>query len=82
MEQLPSEMLMAVCELLDVRDIASLRLVSKYLCQVATIYLMSAIHVVFKPESFKRLVTISKHPVLSQPITSILHEPDMLRAMD
>lgn len=82
MDQLPLELLMAVCELLETEVIAKLRLVSKYCCQIATPFLLSDIHLIFKPESFDRIVAISEHPVISQYIVSILYEPYMLDAMD
>lgn len=36
----------------------------------------------FTPESFDRLVAISRHPVVSKNVKSIYYEPDMLTELD
>ena len=82
MDRLPSELLTLVGELLNTAEIASLRLVSRFFCKVFTPFLMSGVHLVFKPESFKRLIAISKHPVISHYITSIVYESNTLEARD
>ena len=74
MDHSPAELLIAVCELLSKEEIARLRLVSRRTCQIATPFLMSEVKLVFMPESFRRLVDISKHPIISRHITSILYE--------
>lgn len=56
----------------------NIRLTSKYLCDVATPFLLHEVHLVFKPESFQRLLDISRHPVISRYITTLLYEPDTL----
>ena len=82
MDLLPIELFDAICELVGSQEIASLRLVSKSICRFATPFLTSKIHLIFKADSFSRMEKISKHPIISKKITSILYESDMLRAMD
>ncbi len=82
MNSLPHEIVGAIYELLDTKEIALLRLVSNHYCQIASGFLMSEIHLILKPESFSRLVAISNHPIISQQITSILYEPDALNLLD
>lgn len=68
--------------MLGVEDIGKLRLVSKYSCEVATPFLLSEAHLIFKKSSFDDLLAISRHPVISQNVTSIYYEPDMLDTED
>ena len=82
MDLLPVELFDAICELVGSEDIASLRLVSRSICHIATPFLTSKIHLIFKPGSFSRMGDISKHPIISKQITSILYEPNVLSAMD
>lgn len=39
---------------------------------------MSSVHLIFTIESFEKLCVISQHPVISQHITSIFYEADLL----
>ena len=82
MERLPVEIYRAICATLETEDVKKLRLVSEYSRDVATPFLMSEIHLIFKQSSFDDLVAISKHPAISQSITSIYYEPDMLGTED
>lgn len=81
MEQLPLELGLSVCKLLEVRDIKQVRLVSKSTCEIATSFLVSEIRLLFLSQSFERLLAISKHPVIRKQIRSVYYEPDMLDAM-
>ena len=81
-EDLPPELYREICEQLEPRDIAKLRLVSKKSSEVATPCFLSCVHLIFTTESFKKLYDISQHPVISQHITSILYEADLLADQD
>ena len=81
-EDLPLELYRRVCEQLETRDIAKLRLVSKYSSEVATPYFLSCVHLIFTTESFQKLYNISQHPIISQHVTSILYEADTLENQD
>ena len=79
---LPTEIISQICENICRQDIPSVRLSSKCLCDLATPFLLHEIHLVFKPDSFKRLLDISRHPVICRHITSLLYEPDILDAFE
>lgn len=81
-EDLPPELYREICEQLEPRDIAKLRLVSKKSSEVATPCFLSCVHLIFTTESFKKLYDISQHPVISQHITSIFYEADLLEEQD
>lgn len=81
-ESLPNELYGKVCEQLETKDIAKLRLVSKHSSEVATPYFLSCVHLIFTTESFKTLYNISQHPVIRQHVTSILYEADTLEEQD
>ncbi|KAL6713739.1 hypothetical protein ACLMJK_008231 [Lecanora helva] len=76
--QLPSELADAVCKFLKLRDIASLRLVSGYCHDAATPYLVPTVHLLFNDSDMRRLRAISEHPVISQHVTGLYYEPDIL----
>lgn len=78
MDNLPSEVGLMVCELMEVKEIRSLRLVSKFNNKLATPFLLSGVQLVFHPDSFERLQAISQHPVLRKQVKALYYEPDML----
>ncbi|KAL8805981.1 MAG: hypothetical protein Q9182_001638 [Xanthomendoza sp. 2 TL-2023] len=82
LDQLPTEIVVLVCKKVSKFDVPNLRLTSKFLCSVATPFLLNEIHLVFKPESFHRLLEISQHPVISGSVTSLLYEIDCLERFD
>lgn len=82
MERFPLEIYQDICEILEVESIGKLRLVSKYSCEVATPFLLSEIHLIFKKSSFDDLIAVSKHPTISPKVTSIYYEPDILDTKD
>lgn len=51
---------------------------SKFWNNVATPFLPGNVNLVFKPESFERLLDISRHPVISKQITTLYYEPNTL----
>ena len=78
MNLLPVELIEGICQYVPEKDIPSVRLASRALCNVATRYLMRDIHLIFKLNSFHRLLAISQHPIISREITSLFYEPDSL----
>ena len=77
-ERIPPEIADLICYPLDEEDIANLCLVSKFWNNVATPFLPGNVNLVFKPESFERLLDISRHPVISKQITALYYEPNTL----
>lgn len=77
-ERLPPEIATLICHSIDKGDVPNLRSVSKFWNNVATPFLPGNINLVFKPESFQRLLDISQHPVISKQITSLYYEPNTL----
>lgn len=45
---------------------------------MATPYLIPEIHLLFTASSFRRLLQVSQHPIISQHVTSLYYEPDLL----
>ncbi|KAL8741966.1 MAG: hypothetical protein Q9190_005490 [Brigantiaea leucoxantha] len=82
MDRLPPEILSRVCSFVSRDEIKDLRLVSRYLSNVATPQLITAIYLIFLPKSFDRMLAISRHPILSQYVTSIVYEYDTLDYYD
>lgn len=76
---LPPEIAEKVCTELETPDITSLRRVSKFWMTVATPWFLPRVHLIFKPDSFRRLVDISKHRVIRHNVTSLFYEADALR---
>lgn len=78
MDNLPSDVGLIVCGLVEVTDIQSLRLVSKFHNELATPFLLSGVQLVLHPDSFDRLQAISQHPVLRRQVKALYYEPDVL----
>ena len=78
-DRLPPEIADTLCSYLGSTDIASLRLTSRFWTNIATPWLLPEAHLIFKPDSFERLLAISRHPVISRHVTSLFYEPDMLQ---
>lgn len=79
LSSLPPEIADIICAELETPDVISLRLVSRSWSYVATPRLLPTVHLVFKADSFQRLVDISKHPVIRHHVTCLLYEPATLR---
>lgn len=77
-ERLPPEIATLICYSINKGDVPNLRSVSKFWNSVATQFLPGNMNMVFKPESFQRLLDISRHPVISKQITSLYYEPNTL----
>ena len=78
MDRLPLELLHTVCHHLPTPDVGNFRLVAKTFAAVGAQYLLPEIRTLFHPESLERLESISKHPVYSQGVTSLVHDGDTL----
>jgi hypothetical protein len=46
--------------------------------KLATPFLLSEVQLVFRPDSFERLLAISRHPELSKQVKILYYEPDAL----
>ena len=80
-ERIPPEIANLICYSIDKEDALNLRLVCKFWNDVATPFMPSMpgkVNLIFKPESFQRLVDISRHPVIGKQITSLYYQPDTL----
>ena len=80
-ERIPPEIANLICYSIDKEDALNLRLVCKFWNDVATPFMPSMpgkVNLIFKPESFQRLVDIPRHPVIGKQVTSLYYEPDTL----
>ena len=80
-ERIPPEIANLICYSIDKEDALNLRLVSKFWNDVATPFMPSMpgkVNLIFKPESFQRLVDIPRHPVIGKQVTSLYYQPDTL----
>ena len=80
-ERIPPEIANLICYSIDEEDALNLRLVCKFWNDVATPFMPSMpgrVNLIFKPDSFQRLVDIPRHPVIGKQITSLYYEPDTL----
>lgn len=79
---LPPELGGLICALSEAKDIQSLRLVSRSYNALATPFLLHEIKLVLHPESFDRLLAVSRHSLISKHVTSLYYESDMLDKHD
>ena len=80
-ERIPPEIANLICYSIDEEDALNLRLVCKFWNDVATPFMASMpgrVNLIFKPDSFQRLVDIPRHPVIGKQITSLYYEPELL----
>lgn len=78
MDQLPVELITIVCSFLKPRDIGRLRRASKLYADVCRPLMFREEHLIFTPQSFERLRTISSDPKLAPYVTSFFFEADTL----
>ena len=78
LHRLPPELSQIICELLNVQEIQALRLVSRYYHELTTPFLLNEVQLVLHPDSFDRLLAVSRHPIISGNVTSLYYEPNML----
>lgn len=73
-DQIPTEIVARICENVPAVDVLNVRLTSRFLSNVANPFLLDEIHLIFKRDSFQRLLDISRHPVISRAVTKLLYE--------
>ena len=78
---LPVEIVDRICLLADQDDIPSLRLVSRFLNNVATPHLLPELKLYFIQSSFERMINASKHPVISKHVKKLVYRTNTLRDM-
>ena len=80
--RLPAEIADNICSFLALPprcdNIANLRLQSRFWNNVSTPFLLDEIRLIFRPDSFERLVAISQHRVIPHHVSSLLYEPNTL----
>ena len=77
-QQLPLEVLHIIYAYLKPRDVTKMRLQCRVFATVGLHYLLRSYHLIFKKSSFKRLLEISRHPIVSQCVKAIYYEADAL----
>ena len=82
METLPTEIAKLIYDGIHLADKPRLRLVSRFWNDIVTPYLLEEPKLVFKQDSFDRLLNISKHPYFSKRVISLIYEPNTLRPRD
>lgn len=75
---LPAEIARRICEGVAKKDLACLRLTSRFLNNVATLHLFSTLTLYFTKVSFERLIAISKCPIISEYVKEIIYIPNTL----
>ena len=78
MDDLPPEIAEFICDTAHPGDIPSLRLVSRFWNGVASPYLLHKPKLLFKQDSFDRLLEISEHPLFSNLVTHLVYQPNTL----
>ena len=81
MDDIPLEVARCICDEVEEIHIPTLRLVSKFWNNVASPYLFNELKLVFTQASFNRLLLISKHPLLSKFVTSLVYEPNIYQGV-
>ncbi|KAJ8062202.1 hypothetical protein OCU04_008755 [Sclerotinia nivalis] len=79
---LPVEIIRAICEHLQVKDVPNFRLTSNVCAAAGVDRLVQDIYVIFTRESFEKLLNISKHPEMSKHVINIRYEPLLLETLD
>ncbi|MCJ1270107.1 hypothetical protein MMC22_010001 [Lobaria immixta] len=78
MDQLSAELISIVCSFLTSTDVGHLRCASKFYANVGRPFMYRQLHLIFTPDSFERLHTISSDPTLAPYVTSLYYEADSL----
>jgi hypothetical protein len=74
LHQLPPELLIELCKYLQPQTLCAFRLTCRLYADVAAQTLFKEVHLMFRDKSFKNLLEIARHPVLSSYVTSIYYE--------
>lgn len=80
-DALPLEMIKAVCDYLPQKDVVNFRLMGNFCAAAGMDSLVENIYVIFTRESFKKLLSISKHPGMSKRVLAIHYDPLRTRAV-
>lgn len=78
MDILPVELVAIVCSFLEPRDIGRLRRASRFYAAACRPSMFRHLHLIFTPDSFKRLHAICSDPTLASFVTSLFYEADTL----
>ena len=79
---LPYELLLMICLYLNPTDVAKLRREHRKLAAVGIEHIVSELIINFTETSLQQLEAVSRHPIISRYVTSILWEADCLPAVD
>lgn len=78
MDRLSVELIHIICSSLQTTDVGQLRCTSKFYASVGRPHMFRHLHLMFTPESFKRLHKISSDPTLAPYVKSLFYEADTL----
>ena len=80
--RLPVELLHLVCTYLEPTSVANFRLLNREIAEIGIQYTVSELILLLNESSFRKLEDVSKHPVISQYVASILWEVHSLPTFD
>ena len=78
--RLPAEILHLIFKNSKPRDVAQMGLVCTCFAEIGIYHLVAELHLIFTSSSFERMRQISRHPIVSQTVTSLYYEADILRS--
>jgi hypothetical protein len=82
MEALPIELIHIISSFMPIPDLGNFRLASKDCAKASERHLVRDLHVMFTTKSFQNLLQISRHPILSQYVSSLFYEVRFLEDVD
>lgn len=77
---LPIEVQRDIISRLELSSLKALRLASKTLATIGAEYLLPEVHLLYRSASLEHLGLISRHPIISQHVTSLFYEADRLNS--
>jgi hypothetical protein len=78
MDCLPPEILLMICENIEIEDIQALRQVNRGFAAIAGQYLLPEVHFFVHDQSLDKLQAICNHPIISKRVKSLLYEALLL----
>ncbi|MCJ1462342.1 hypothetical protein MMC07_000942 [Pseudocyphellaria aurata] len=78
MNQLPVELVTLVCSFMKPRDVGHLRRTSKLYADIGRPFMFRQFHLMFTPQSFRRLKELASNPAWAPLVTSLYYEADTL----
>lgn len=75
---LPNEIQRDIISQLELSSLKAIRLASKNLAVIGAEYLLPEVHLLYRTVSLERLGLISRHPIISQHVTTLFYEADRL----